>query len=308
MAISDFDLDANLEELDSKVKDELASNPEVEDEDGAFDISKLPITARRWIRLKDVVAVVADLKGSTNLSTGKYAASTASIYEASTGGIVKIFDELESDFLQIQGDGAFALFWGAKRYQRALCAAITVRTFSERHLIHRLEKRWPEGPETGFKVGVAAGRVLVKRVGIARNLHKQEPVWSGKAVNYAAKAAQGVDRHQIAITGSVWDRIENNDYLTLSCPCGGSSGPLWETTEIERLPDDDPDRQGRLLTSAWCKVHGTEFCSAILDGKTTRPELDAKRQSMQRSLMKNALFAKARREREERRRRRGLNG
>ncbi|MBA4862021.1 hypothetical protein H1V43_11610 [Streptomyces sp. PSKA54] len=88
------------------------------------------------------------------MGTGKWAASTASIYEASTGGVVRIFDEFEANFLAIQGEGAFALFWRDLRYERALAAGITVKTFSV-DLMKRLEDRWPndsELPSTGYSV------------------------------------------------------------------------------------------------------------------------------------------------------------
>jgi hypothetical protein len=86
---------------------------------------------------------------------------------------------------------------------RALCAGITIKTFS-RDMVIRLEKKWPDLPETGFKVGVASNRLLAKRIGTPRNPAQQEPVWADKAINYAAKAAQGADRHDLVITGSVW--------------------------------------------------------------------------------------------------------
>ena len=184
------DLTALLGDLDDAVKVEVASTPEVFDKGGNLDVEALPITARKWHTLNDAVAVVADLKNSTKLGTGKWAASTASIYKASTGGVVSIFDQFDADFLAIQGDDAFALFWGERRYERALYSAITIKTFS-RDMVERLEKKWDDLPETGFKVGIASSRLLAKRIGTPRNPAQQEPVWAGKAVNYATKAAQG---------------------------------------------------------------------------------------------------------------------
>lgn len=218
--MTEVDLTDLIDELDQTAKDEFASGPEVVDKGHDLHVDDLPIKARKWHKVTDAVAVVADLKNSARLGTGKHAKSTASIYQASTGGVVRIFDEFEADFLAIQGDGAFALFWGDKRYERALCAGVTVKTFSL-DLVKRLEERWPndtELPTTGFKVGVAASRLLVKRVGTPRNPNQQEPVWAGKAVNYAAKAAQGVDRHVMAVTGSVWDQAQRYEYLTYSRP------------------------------------------------------------------------------------------
>jgi class 3 adenylate cyclase len=295
--MTEVDLSGLLGDLDDAVRTELVSTPEVVDKGDNLDVDDLPITVRRWHKLADAVAVVADLKNSTKLGTDKWAASTASIYEASTGGIVKIFDQFDADFLAIQGDGAFALFWGERRYERALCAGITVKTFS-RDMVIRLGKKWADLPETGFKVGVASSRLLAKRIGTPRNPAQQEPVWAGKAVNYAAKAAQGADRHELIVTGSVWDVVEKNDYLAVSCPCGtGPSLDIWADTEIERLPDGDPEAQGRLLTACWCDTHGAEYCSAVLDGKRQREDAKALRTALQASQMRTAIRTKARNER-----------
>src|SRR4051794_41048172 len=113
--MTEVDLNNLIAELDQKAKAEVTSTPAVVDRGDELDAGALPIEARRWHKVTDAVAVVADLRNSTKLGTGRWAASTASIYEASTGGVVRIFDEFDADFLAIQGDGAFALFWGAKR-------------------------------------------------------------------------------------------------------------------------------------------------------------------------------------------------
>ena len=303
-----MDLNDLLDDLSSTTEDEFSSMPEVVDGADDLDVSTLAITARKWTRMNDVVVVVADLKSSTQLGTGSKAASTASTYQAGTGGVVKIFDKFDANFIQIQGDGAFAIFWGERRYERAMCAGITVKTNSL-DFASQIETKWPAKPETGFKVGVASGRVLVKRVGTPRNPAQQEPVWAGRPVNYATKAAQCADRHELIVAGSVWDRIENSDYLTLSCTCGdGPSDGIWQDFEIEKLPVDDPERQGRRLVSSWCAVHGAEYCNAILAGKKKRTEANGLRESVLLNQMADAVRAKARRERDARRNRlRGLS-
>ena len=149
-----------------------------------------------------------------------------------------------------------------------------------------------ESPRPGFKVGVASGRVLTKRIGTPRNPAQQEPVWAGKPVNYAAKAAQSADRNQIIVTGTVWDRIQGNDYLAISCDCGADGQPglgIWEDVVIDRLPESEDDRLGRELLAAWCATHGSEFCAAVLEGKTKRTEANAARQSLIRLQFANAL-------------------
>lgn len=298
-----------LDGLSQDTKTELASMPEVVDAGEILDVSKLPIKVRRWMKVTDVVAVVADMKNSTKLGTGKKAASTASIYQASTGGIVNIYDQFGADFLQIQGDGAFALFWGDRRYERAACAGITVNTFSK-DLAAQIEKKWETTPETGFKVGIASSRILVKRIGTPRNPAQQEPVWAGKAVNYAAKAAQGADRHNLVVTGTVWDRFEKNDFLAFSCPCnGGPSLGIWENHDIDRLPDDEPDAKGRVLTAGWCDTHGSDYCDAIMNGERKRDDVEDLRHALDLTQLRDALRENARLQRQARlAHRRGLVG
>ncbi|KRB44277.1 adenylate/guanylate cyclase domain-containing protein [Terrabacter sp. Root181] len=296
-----LDLAALLTQVDDATAAELASKPEVDTNwTGDLDVAKLPIVVRKWVEVPDVVAVVADMKNSTKMGTGKHAASTASIYQASTGGVVTILNKFEADFIQIQGDGAFALYWGERRYQRALCAAVTVQSFGGK-MAKRLEEKWPDAPETGLKVGVASSRILVKRIGTPRNPAEQEPVWAGKAVNYAAKAAQGAERHQLIVTGSVWDAIEGIDYLTTTCGCpGGKYVQLWTDVLIDRLPEGDPDAQGRMLGASWCDQHGDEFCNAILAGKKTRPEVADQRAKALASQRQTVLRTAAQKQRLER--------
>ncbi|KQY46729.1 hypothetical protein [Cellulomonas sp. Root137] len=268
------DLRALLEDVDDDVKIELANMPEIVERGDDLDVNSLPIKARRWHRADEVVAVVADLKSSTRIGLNKKPASVASIYEASTGGVVQVFDEFDADFVAIQGDGAFGLFWGEFRMERAVCAGITIKTFSKRHLVPRLEKRWPDSlPKTGLKVGVAASPILVKRVGVPRTDH-QEPVWAGRAVNYAAKAAQQADAHEMLVSGTVWDWAQDNDYLAVTCPCGdeGPNPSLWHDVTLEKVPEDDGEREGKRLTSQWCEEHGAEYCAAVLAGLTYRAD------------------------------------
>lgn len=270
----DFNLDDLLTNADSHVAGELATSPEVVDVGHDLDLSKVPIQARKWHKVRDVVAVVVDLKGSTQLGLNKWAASTASIYEAAIRPVVDIMVSHGADDIDIQGDGVVGLFWGDKRTERAVAAGISVQTFSGTKLVPRLIKKWPTLPATGFKVGIAASPPLVKRIGIPRTEH-QEEVWPGKAVNYATKAAQCADAHQLIVTKTVWDRISNNDYLTHSCGCpyGTVQAIDWQAKTIDRLATDETDRDGRLLVNMWCTEHGAEFCAAVLAGKTTRADV-----------------------------------
>lgn len=185
--------------------------------------------------------------------------------------------------------------------ERAICAGITVKTFSQKQLVPRFEAKWPDLPPTGFKVGMAVSKLLVKRVGVPRTGH-QEPVWAGKSVNYAAKCAQQADAHEMIVTGSVWDFAEGNDYLAVTCPCeAGPTDTLWSDVTIDKIHEGDGERAGRKLTSCWCDIHGSEYCAAVLGGETTRPEARALVASIQKSQREDAFRFAQRRLREDRR-------
>ena len=108
-------LDDLLKSLEDRVREEMSKKPDVVDKGHDLDVSALPIEARKWHRLTEGVAVVADLKSSTQLDVGKHPASTASIYEAATGNAVRILGDFEGDFIDVQGDGVVGLFWGPTR-------------------------------------------------------------------------------------------------------------------------------------------------------------------------------------------------
>lgn len=289
-----------LSEADDRVKTELANMPAVVDVDlNLIDLAKAPIDARKWWRLKNVVVVVADLVSSTQLGTGKLAASTASIYEAALRPVTEMYSAFDVDHVEIQGDCVIGWFWGDLALERAMCAGITVKTFSSESLVPKLEKKWAEDgrlPATGFKVGVGMGPLLVKRVGMPRT-HHQAPVWPGKAVSYAVKAAQTAGRHELVVTGSVWSKVEKNDYLTFSCSCNtGPSDTLWSSHDISKLDHDAEERSGRVVTMPWCKVHGEEFCNAILAGNSSREEVSDLRAARRAAAPQASLAAKQKRD------------
>lgn len=298
MTDQDLFLTSLLDTLSREVNTVLNNSPiEVKVEHDDFNTADIPSSSSdTWVKLPEVVAVVCDLKGSTHLGTGKHDTSTARIYKSGVEGAVRVLHEFEANFIDIQGDGGFGLFWGERAYERALCAAVTIRTFSE-DFVERLEKRWPEGlPETGYKVGIHAARTLVKRIGTRRVISEQEAVWAGRPVNYAAKCAQTADRHQIIVTQAVWDRMKDNDYIAFSCDCGdGPTAKLWTDVTVDRLPEDDQDAV--VLNAPWCKTCGPSFCEAIMAGEKEREIPESVRNAISRMKMQQALEAKRLRDR-----------
>lgn len=258
-----------LKDVADEVRTDLRTNVEVI-EVSSLAADRLYTEVPKWVKANDVVVVFADLKGSTKLNVDRYYTSSAKTYEAATGGLVQVLSDARfaPDFMDIQGDGVYALFTGERRYQRALCAAVTTTSFS-RDLVQQLKSNFGETfPDTGFKVGIASGTLLGKRIGVRGT---NEPVWAGHAVNFAAKCSQEGDAHQVVVTDPVWQQFANNHYIRYSCGCpSGTSRDLWQhDLTSDRLPEGK--QQVHVLTSSWCTEHGDEYCDQILAGACRRP-------------------------------------
>lgn len=293
MTLENIKLDDLLVELESQASDTLNSTPEVVDASESFTAEEiLSSSSNRWYSLESVVAVVFDLKNSTRFSVkNTQRKTTARVYTAAVEGAVKAVRAFQADFVDIQGDGGFGLFWGEKRFERAFAAAVTIRTFST----PLAEMLGTEDFETGFKVGMHDSKVLVKKIGTLRKSDQQEPIWAGRAVNYATKCAQFATAHQVIATSSVWAHLSANDYIAFSCGCpDGVSAQLWEEVTVDRLPQGE--QSGVLLNSKWCDTHGSDFLAAILSGERKRDIPEAVRNSLVKSMFRESLERKEERD------------
>lgn len=259
-----------LAQIDKAAREDLKMPVEVEDVDHIPSLEEMYVQRRKWLRIKNVFAVSADLKNSTALNFDKYVNTSARLYEAATGSGVRIFSRFQPGFIDVQGDGMFALFHGERALERAFCAAVSVKTFSERHLVPAIDELFAETfPDTGYKLGMASGIIAVKKVGVRGT---NEPVWAGKPVNWATKCAQCADSHQLVVTNAVFEKLSENDYIRYSCGCSSSGVPrdLWTQVEVEKLGKHSTSA---MLKSAWCPTHGDEFCHAILNGHRDRDDV-----------------------------------
>jgi len=241
-------------------------------------IADLPLEKNRdgkyvWRKLEDAAVVLTDLKSSTAVSYSKQDRIGARLYQASTGGCSRVLQDFAPDFVDIQGDGLFAIFCGDRNIERAMCAAVTLNSFGKR-LRSMLKEQFgddvPEMKDSGLKVGADRGILLVKKIGV-RGDHN-EPVWAGKPVNYAAKCAQAADAGSILVTSRFFKDFLDNQYVRYSCGCvngapGDGASPLWLKSTIDALGEDGNVRE---LESSWCKHCGTKFARAILKGEKDR--------------------------------------
>ncbi|SIR06447.1 Adenylate and Guanylate cyclase catalytic domain-containing protein [Alkalispirochaeta americana] len=232
-------------------------------------VNKIPETdnipiekPNHWLKVPDVICVFADMINSTQLSASKHDKSSASIYQYFTGTIIKIFHEMNAKYIDVKGDGVFALFDKGDEY-KAFAAAITIKTFIEEEFTKKVGKKTKIN--IGGHIGIDQKTVLVKKIGLKRSggrTDRQNEVWAGKPINMAAKLASFTQPRELLVSDRFFAKIKN-ELVRKSCDCSGNKEDLWE--EIDLMHDTKFDfNTAYKLKSIWCSKHGKEYCSEIL--------------------------------------------
>lgn len=243
-----------------------------------------PVNKGLWYRIPKVTAVFVDMKRSTELSADSSPKTSAFAYTYFVRAMVLIFERFGSNYIDIHGDGVFALFSGPQSEFCAIASAITARTQIERDIAVRFDKDTSTDWELTAGIGIDQGTLLVRRLGLRGA--KQNEVWAGKPVNMAAKLSSVACSNQVVVSDRVFSRYQEASYirqraLLWTCGCSedaqgdGLDAPIGETKYLwteEPAPAEvglDFDQLHR-LKSEWCCVHGAEFCETIVTG--SRPE------------------------------------
>lgn len=233
-------------------------------------------SSNNWLRIKDVICVYVDLKGSTALSASKHQHSTAKVYRAFVNTAARTFSELEAPYVDVKGDGIFGLFNYNQPY-RALVAAVSIKTFLDEWFVREVRKS--TGLDIlGYHLGAHMNTVLVKRLGkkmVVQETTEQNEVWAGKTVNMAAK---------LAMLGKTGEFLVSDPFYKLlvaekarkSCGCVQDKSipeaqrkrDLWEAIRVDdQLDEGHPYfnfTHAYKLKSCWCKNHGREFAEALI--------------------------------------------
>lgn len=231
------------------------------------DTAKIPIQdPKHWLRIPDVICVYVDMVNSTGLSAVECDRDVARAYQLFTGTVVRLFHAFEAPYIDVRGDGAFALFNGDQPYL-AIAAAITVKTFAKEVFVPRLHEL--TDVELGAHIGVDQDTVLVRKVGLKQygnRSDRQNEVWAGKPVNMAAKLSSLAKANELIVSDRYFDAVQD-DHVVLSCGCAsggiGEKLPLWEDVDVSSDARFDFET-AHLLKSLWCPKHGAEYCEAIL--------------------------------------------
>lgn len=218
-----------------------------------------------WLRIPNVICVYVDMIGSTLLSVENESEMCAKIFHYFSDTIARLFHEFEAPYIDIQGDGVFALFNYDQPY-RALASAVTVKSFIENYFnvrVNTMEKY-------GAKMGIDQNTVLVRKIGLKfhNRSDRQNELWAGKTVNMAAKLSSITNSGELLVSDRYFSNLKN-DLVLKSCGCengvsGGNKKNLWTEKDVSSYERFDFNK-AYLLKSAWCPNHGQSYCKQILE-------------------------------------------
>ena len=232
----------------------------------------IPLDKRlHWFKIEDVISVFVDMKGSTQLSAQRNERGTAGAYQLFTGTAVDLFHEFQTPYIDVRGDGVFALFNNDQVYL-AFAAAMTFKTFADTIFVPQLLKT--TRIQLGAHIGIDQKTVLVRRIGLKRQgdrTDRQNEVWAGKPVNMSSKLAAMADAGELLVSDRYYQRLKNERVRKL-CGCPDHQKVnVWTPVNVKHDPKFD-FHTAYSLKSCWCETHGEEYCNAImaLDAHKTR--------------------------------------
>ena len=272
-------LDEVVADVSSQLDDQSTLGVQITRRNGVPETG--PTNGGVWYQIPNVTAIFADLKRSTELNADNGPKAPAFAYTYFIRAMAVTLERFGAEYVDIHGDGVFGLFSSEESEFYAAACAITMKTLVAREVADKFN----EDASTDWKltagIGIDRGTLLVRRLGLRGT--KQNEVWAGKPLNMAAKLSSVAASNQLAVSDRVFNGYNRASLLRRraliwSCGCeGGITGdgldvPIGETTKLwDQLPA--PEDMGLdfeefyRLKSEWCKVHGSEFCEAIITGK-----------------------------------------
>ncbi len=220
-----------------------------------------------WLKIPSIICVYVDMRGSTALSAEEKDKTTAASYQLFTGTAVRLFSAFEASYIDVRGDGAFAIFDKGCQHI-ALASAVTFKTFCSEEIIPKI--RHLTGEDVGNHIGIDQRVVLVRKIGFKRRHDSEDwrnEVWAGRPVNMSAKLASLATDNEIMVSDRYFNNLTSEKALK-SCGCSngrytGTKSTLWSTVDLSDNDNFDFDR-GYVLKSIWCPTHGKEYCEALV--------------------------------------------
>ncbi|MDD2371623.1 MAG: hypothetical protein PHQ32_06460 [Firmicutes bacterium] len=174
-----------------------------------------------------------------------------------------MFHEFDASYIDVRGDGVFALFNKDKVYN-AIVAAITFKTFSALEFVPLIKKK--VNIDIGCHIGIDQKTVLVRKIGLKRKncrSDRQNEIWAGRPINMASKLASKSNDGELIVSDRFFKNLES-DLVLKSCGCNSvEKENLWVELDVsnERIFDFN---YAYMLKSYWCSEHGKDYCNEII--------------------------------------------
>jgi len=229
------------------------------------DTTEIPIAIQNhWLRIPDVICVFVDMQGSTKLSATKHEKGTAGVYQLFTNTAVRMFHEMDAPYIDVKGDGVFALF-NSNQIYRAFVSAVNFKTFAELEFVPRIKR--VTDIDIGCHIGIDQKTVLVRKVGLKKKngrTDRQNEVWAGKPVNMASKLASLSSHKQLFVSDRYFANLKDIK-ATKSCGCPNNEiVDLWKKFDVSDKEYFDFNT-AYFLESHWCATHGIEYSEYLLN-------------------------------------------
>lgn len=212
-----------------------------------------------------------DLDKSSKISFKKHALTMAKIYDYFTQTLVDVFnhDSFSADYVDVKGDGAFAIYEGEHASYKAFYAAITFRKIFEEKIKTKFQD--DEGGNLSCKIGIHKDKILVKKIGKRGDYNE---VWAGRLVNNAAKLSKEYEKapekfngalSPIIISEEVYKDFEKHPEFGLyNCHNGATAildqkNPVF--TEVTDFSDDTLGDKFYYTQVGWCSYCADDYIS-----------------------------------------------
>lgn len=256
-----------IKEIFDNIQNDFTQKIEIIDKETIPSEEKFKLEILQWIKIKNVVCVYIDLASSTKINIEENQTLAAYIFDSYIRAVVKIFKEYQCKYIDIQGDGAFALFDGDDRINRAIVAAVTIKTLLSRNTDYfsKFVSIKLKNTNLSLRIGIHQGNILAKKAGIRS---ENEIIWLGDAVSVASKICNlkfyennEFKSDTIRISNTIYKDIKNK-HLLMSCNCGEMVN-LWK-----EYPFETPFfglSNLYILENNWCEKCGNDFSQNTLN-------------------------------------------
>ncbi len=260
-----FQLRSFLSGYEGRAKELFASIRDIE----ILDKNAIPASEQipfedpgKWLRVAPVACLFVDMTNSTVLDYANHTQRVAQVYEAFTTPLVRTMDTFGAAYIDIKGDGAFALYDDRVGVIRAVLAATTFRKYFESSVSERVKEKTNGKVSIGFRAGLTYGSVIFKRIGLRGE--KKNEVWTNSTVNNCVKLTGKASENRLLASIEAFHKLCGHEALVKSCGCGsgGTHTDLWDEKHVDL--EDIGIPSALELRSTWCDRCGEDYINRVI--------------------------------------------